>query len=389
MTEEKGLKGSVADRIGTFVTYKGPPQELHAKVCVCFGWWLFLFGGEGGGGGMFRWMMLCTHTQVSYSFHYSLTHSLTHTHTHTSLFSPLSLPAGVGERLWGARGVQGGAGGAGGALLLPRGHGLPQGEGGIELIGLVELVGSSNWLIGWLDWIRSDLAWSVFSPPLTHLTPSLTQSFTQAISFDLSLARGLDYYTGVIYEAVLTAKDSVVGSIAAGGRYDNLVGMFRCVCAHTHEAGLGGGWVPGGKPNHTNRQPNEPTPTHSHSHSSLSQRERAADALRGRVHRHRARADHHGGPPAAGGAAGGGRPGTTPLPLRRGACVGAWVRGCMHVHTHILTRRYPALIVFPSSPTNHCHFATQTPGAGVHDRGGHAPAADAPGQGPLGRRHPR
>ncbi|CAH7683485.1 histidyl-tRNA synthetase [Phakopsora pachyrhizi] len=89
------------------------------------------------------------------------------------------------------------------------------------------------------------------------------------ISFDLSLARGLDYYTGLIYEAVVegsapptkldakplnkkesnsgTAKvkktekqkkgtedeeDTIdesqigVGSIAAGGRYDNLVGMF-------------------------------------------------------------------------------------------------------------------------------------------------------------------
>ncbi|KAG0293988.1 Cytoplasmic and mitochondrial histidine tRNA synthetase [Dissophora globulifera] len=70
-------------------------------------------------------------------------------------------------------------------------------------------------------------------------------------SFDLSLARGLDYYTGLIYEAVLEgsapptlangekARASVkkgtdeldentvgVGSIAAGGRYDNLVGMF-------------------------------------------------------------------------------------------------------------------------------------------------------------------
>jgi len=45
------------------------------------------------------------------------------------------------------------------------------------------------------------------------------------ISFDLSLARGLDYYTGVIYEAMLTTTDRV-GSIAAGGRYDNLVSMF-------------------------------------------------------------------------------------------------------------------------------------------------------------------
>jgi histidyl-tRNA synthetase len=34
------------------------------------------------------------------------------------------------------------------------------------------------------------------------------------ISFDLSLARGLDYYTGVIYEAVLEGAN--VGSIAAG-----------------------------------------------------------------------------------------------------------------------------------------------------------------------------
>lgn len=88
------------------------------------------------------------------------------------------------------------------------------------------------------------------------------------MSFDLSLARGLDYYTGIIYEAITSAsappsfvagssateaatapattakpakKDKAaskdgddafdeskvgVGSIAAGGRYDNLVGMF-------------------------------------------------------------------------------------------------------------------------------------------------------------------
>jgi histidyl-tRNA synthetase len=45
------------------------------------------------------------------------------------------------------------------------------------------------------------------------------------ILFDFSLARGLDYYTGLIYEAVLTDTDKV-GSIAGGGRYDGLVGMF-------------------------------------------------------------------------------------------------------------------------------------------------------------------
>ncbi|CAF0810174.1 unnamed protein product [Rotaria sordida] len=52
------------------------------------------------------------------------------------------------------------------------------------------------------------------------------------IIFDLKLARGLDYYTGVIFEAVLTkyqydpqlGDDQVaVGSVAGGGRYDGLV----------------------------------------------------------------------------------------------------------------------------------------------------------------------
>jgi histidyl-tRNA synthetase len=111
--------------------------------------------------------------------------------------------------------------------------------------------------------------------------------FVYQVSFDLSLARGLDYYTGIIYEAIVeasappgfktanaqasssipsTASDSTlskkkptankkprtseyqepsgeaeeeeidesqigVGSIAAGGRYDNLVGMFTAAAA--------------------------------------------------------------------------------------------------------------------------------------------------------------
>ena len=62
---------------------------------------------------------------------------------------------------------------------------------------------------------------------------TLTITLSPQVSFDLSLARGLDYYTGVIYEAVLLqtpvhAKEEplTVGSVAAGGRYDGLVGMF-------------------------------------------------------------------------------------------------------------------------------------------------------------------
>ncbi len=44
---------------------------------------------------------------------------------------------------------------------------------------------------------------------------------------DLSLARGLSYYTGVIFEAVLTDSRVHVGSVGGGGRYDKLVGRFK------------------------------------------------------------------------------------------------------------------------------------------------------------------
>ncbi|CAE6464590.1 unnamed protein product [Rhizoctonia solani] len=102
---------------------------------------------------------------------------------------------------------------------------------------------------------------------------------THQMSFDLSLARGLDYYTGLIYEAVVegsapplasntTALPSTttttttttkpkkpskpkpkdddeeldesqvgVGSIAAGGRYDDLVGMFSSAAASKSTGG--------------------------------------------------------------------------------------------------------------------------------------------------------
>ena len=46
----------------------------------------------------------------------------------------------------------------------------------------------------------------------------------QDVELDLSLARGLNYYTGAIFE--VKAKDFQIGSICGGGRYDNLTGIF-------------------------------------------------------------------------------------------------------------------------------------------------------------------
>lgn len=47
---------------------------------------------------------------------------------------------------------------------------------------------------------------------------------TGNLSFSPTLARGLDYYTGLILEVVIEGYN--VGSVAGGGRYDGLIGMF-------------------------------------------------------------------------------------------------------------------------------------------------------------------
>ena len=47
---------------------------------------------------------------------------------------------------------------------------------------------------------------------------------TNEVAFDPTLARGLSYYTGCIFE--VEAKDAQMGSIGGGGRYDDLTGIF-------------------------------------------------------------------------------------------------------------------------------------------------------------------
>jgi histidyl-tRNA synthetase len=50
------------------------------------------------------------------------------------------------------------------------------------------------------------------------------EPLTSAVELDLSLARGLNYYTGAIIE--VRADDMAIGSICGGGRYDDLTGIF-------------------------------------------------------------------------------------------------------------------------------------------------------------------
>jgi len=58
----------------------------------------------------------------------------------------------------------------------------------------------------------------------TILAYAESLSLSTPIEIDLSLARGLNYYTGAIIE--VKAKDVAIGSICGGGRYDDLTGIF-------------------------------------------------------------------------------------------------------------------------------------------------------------------
>ena len=51
-----------------------------------------------------------------------------------------------------------------------------------------------------------------------------SESFSSRVELDLTLARGLNYYTGAIIE--VKANDVAIGSICGGGRYDDLTGIF-------------------------------------------------------------------------------------------------------------------------------------------------------------------
>ena len=60
---------------------------------------------------------------------------------------------------------------------------------------------------------------------LSFLFSNLEQLNSTKVVFDWTLARGLDYYTGIIFE-ISPPEHVSVGSIGAGGRYDDLTGVF-------------------------------------------------------------------------------------------------------------------------------------------------------------------
>ena len=89
-----------------------------------------------------------------------------------------------------------------------------QGTNDEKLATIAEVLKDSETGLKGIEEVRYIL--STLTSAILHLTSS--------ISLDLTLARGLNYYTGAIFE--VKALDVEMGSISGGGRYDNLTGIF-------------------------------------------------------------------------------------------------------------------------------------------------------------------
>lgn len=81
-----------------------------------------------------------------------------------------------------------------------------------KLIAIKELLGNNESGKKGIEEIEYIL---FYFPPTTHHSP---------LAIDFTLARGLSYYTGIIFE--IKASDVQIGSIGGGGRYDDLTGLF-------------------------------------------------------------------------------------------------------------------------------------------------------------------
>ena len=93
-----------------------------------------------------------------------------------------------------------------------------------NVLGFIEARGSFETILGFMT--EASGGPSPESAPLALLRKFMLDS-DQSASFvlDPSITRGLDYYTGIVYETFLNDMPDI-GSICSGGRYDNLAGLY-------------------------------------------------------------------------------------------------------------------------------------------------------------------
>ncbi len=89
-----------------------------------------------------------------------------------------------------------------------------------EIMGLISVRGEFEEVSENLGRIKNEKVLQA----LSHLEEVFSILEEKNLLFDLSLVRGLEYYTGPVFETVV--KEPRIGSLAGGGRYDRLIGLY-------------------------------------------------------------------------------------------------------------------------------------------------------------------
>lgn len=96
----------------------------------------------------------------------------------------------------------------------------------LQVVAFTEISGSNDEILSQLESMKNEIDSDDFALSTAKLRELLAMLRSmglpeQRIQLDLRIARGLDYYTGVVYETTLDDYPEV-GSVCSGGRYDNL-----------------------------------------------------------------------------------------------------------------------------------------------------------------------
>ncbi|MCX6238667.1 MAG: histidine--tRNA ligase [Bacteroidia bacterium] len=96
----------------------------------------------------------------------------------------------------------------------------------VKLQPILQLNGNSEEKLNQIEMVigKSEVGMKGIAEMRTIFGYLATMALESEIELDLTLARGLNYYTGAIFE--VKSKDVQIGSITGGGRYDDLTGIF-------------------------------------------------------------------------------------------------------------------------------------------------------------------
>ena len=113
------------------------------------------------------------------------------------------------------------------AAILTEDCGLSQAQAA-EILRFISIRGTNAQVLSALEsYLGRDELFDLGFGELTAVTKNLAAFGVPEENFavDLTIARGLDYYTGTVYETTLLDHPEI-GSVCSGGRYDNLAGYY-------------------------------------------------------------------------------------------------------------------------------------------------------------------